>query len=166
MSKLLTQEKSRDEANMKSSDDRVLVCPTPDETIVGNVTKVNMPPMDVTEAYSSSTHLAIPPNRVKSLLRGFQRLPTPESTPTPDQRVSAQNQNVPQRSGKNSLSSVSSPFGIYTLRPLIPSHLNDKMVANPVIQLELEHLKAKSVAAKRREGVLERAKMFGGHVGR
>ena len=48
---------------------------------------------------------------------------------------------------------------------MIPSHINDKMIANPEMQHELEQLRAKSVAAKRREGVLERAKMFGGHVG-
>ena len=48
---------------------------------------------------------------------------------------------------------------------MIPSHLNDKMIPNPAMQHELEQLRAKSVAAERREGMLERAKMFSGHVG-
>ena len=51
--RLLTQEKFRDEANMNSSDDRVLDCLTPDEAIDRDETTVEVPPTDITEAYSS-----------------------------------------------------------------------------------------------------------------
>ena len=53
MPRLSTQEKFRDEASMNSNDVQVLVCLTPDETIDGDVTTVDMPPTDVTKAYSS-----------------------------------------------------------------------------------------------------------------
>ena len=112
-----------------------------------NASPVSSPVKDVCATAQFST----PPGRVKSLLQRFQ-LPTPSPSPT--------STTTPQYPSSRSPQPPLTP-NIYALRPSLPSHLANKTVANPAIQLELEFLREKSVAAKRREGVLERVKAFG-----